>query len=791
MKTHKTTLRLLMKTIPTLILVSVMASSCLPTSSKGSGKTRKSSSINGTLKGVAVTQGLVLADNPIILSGNAGLPTGTDLNNLTSIAFITNETFLRNNTSCADLEYCFEVRETKDSASALQTSNGKWGYTAASEEFLQVNTFYHLNKIFDSFIQSVGLGRAFSYQLNNTPYYDTAFPLGLYNSDGTFNLADRSLIAYSNCDVENNAFFDRTNETLCFGYTKSSPNLRWAQDSSIIYHEAGHYFQKLQLNFRNLSGSVRSAELGSLLYDEAGSLGEGLADFYSYYMNGRTHWGEWAAGRLLKASRPLSEDDSLHSPGISGDNDQRLSYPQYLNYDPNYPKVPFEDIHLAGMVISHYLVALTQDIESKCGMTQKAAVENVMHLVSETLAEHGDLSSKGTYYGQTENIGLGVNYGKINLNSFYSFDWLSKVNPITYRSFSQTMAKNLLNTLGNPALNRCNGTYYRQDYIESLLDSYGLLLFRTYNQHRNLADGSTKTSTAITPTNRKKSILIAKNSLILDPATNANAAFVIDNRAQILAGVKLLQSSGVLQGTLSQQTPSDLGFNNGNSKVSPGEVVAIALNLYNNSNSQMGGIQILANDWNHANSAGEPYQFPTTMSNDQWPLVSEGGAVFNPGTDSIKASDPTHFAPVCFFQYNDTNSTKWISQKAFKEKMGLSDNLCLDPTSNKDCFLRALKGADQAHFSKINPKSTWGQTMVNPETGDAYKLDWGNVILFEVSKHIPPGTIVDCRLRLRFTNCDDCYHDNDPARLNYDFKDVDYNGPKPFKIIHLQIPIID
>ena len=76
------------------------------------------------------------------------------------------------------------------------------------------------------------------------------------------------------------------------------------------------------------------------------------------------------------------------------------------------------------------------------------------------------------------------------------------------------------------------------------------------------------------------------------------------------------------------------------------------------------------------------------------------------------------------------------------------------------------------------------------------------VILLEVSKQIPPGTIVDCRLRLRFSNCEDCYHkqSTDATKTNfssdshlegYDFTDTDYNGPRPFKIIHLQIPITD
>lgn len=749
--------------------------SCMPTSSNS---TRGRSTSGAIVTKVGITQGKVLKENPIILANNFNLSPNADLNRYVgSAVFITSNSFLRGNPNCFGLEYCFEVRENETSASALQSSDGRWGFDAHSENFLQVNTFYHLNKIFDRFFENLNLSSGYAYNIT-IPYYDSAIPLSMYNTNGSFNFVLNPLIAYSNCDVENNAAFDRANFTLCFGYTtNASKNLRWAHDNTIIYHEAGHFFQKLQINFRN-HATVKVAELGNLLYDEAGAIGEGLSDFYSYYITGRTHFAEWAAGRILKASRPLSESDPIHAPGISTDRDQRLSYPQYITYDPNFAAAPVEDIHVSGMIISHYLVALTEDLQTKCGMTKAVAQNNVMHILNETLAELGDLTSVGTVSGAV---------GKVNLNATYSSKWLSTVNPINYRSFAQTIAKNLYNTLGNPTLLRCGGSFYQKDYIESLLDDYGLLLFRTYNQHRNLSNGTTKVNTSVTSTNRRKSVLIAKSSIILDPSPQANTAFVIDNRNQILSGIKLLQNSGIIS-AISPQTPSDLGFNNGNSKVSPGEIVAIALNLYNNSNSTMGGVQILANDWDHADtSTGKPCQFSTSLTDDTWPLESEGASTAA-NCNSIGAS-ASEFAPVCFIQSNESNATKWISQKDLKEKMALDSGLCLNKDNDKDCFVRAISGADQAHYSKINPKATWGQTMADPETGEAYGLDWGNVILFEVSKHTPPGTVIDCRLRVRFTNCEDCYHD--ATRNNYDYFDTDYNGPKPFKIIHLQIPITD
>lgn len=768
-----------------IALVTLVLSSCVPNTGS-SLRGRDSSNGISASANVGIGQGKILADNPIILSKTPGLSESYDMNKLLSTATITGNTFLRGNSSCLGLEYCFEVRDNRNSVSPLQTTDGKWGFNANSNEFLQVNTFYHLNKVTEMFYGELSNSYSNAYdQLTLARLYDTALPLSFMPSPGVFR-GQNLLTAYSNCDEADNAYFESANGTLCFGYISDHPKVKWSQDSTVIYHEAGHFFQRLQLNIRN--NGTQGVDMGSGYYDEAGAIGEGLSDYYSYFVNGRTHFAEWGAGRFLNASRPIKEDDRLHTASLSNDPDQRLSYPQYLGYDPNRPSTPVEGIHVSGMILSHYLVALTEDLQSKCLMSKRNASNMVLHLLNETLAEHGDLTSKAT-----ENNLTGL--PKINMSSAKSYDWFSKVNPINYRSFMQTFAKNILNNLGNPTLNRCNGSVYPQDQIESLIDQYGLLLFRTYNENRNLSTAGS--NTPVNSINRKKSLLISKNLLILDPTINASIAYVIDNMSQIKNGITTLQASG-LNVTLSSQTPSDFSFNNNNGKVSPGEVVALALNLYNNSNSTMGGIQVLASDWNHADSNGRPYRFDTTMSSDQWPLLSEGGIAFTPDTNpavpalGIKATDEADFAPVCFIQLNENSSTKWVSQKEFKTKMALDRSSCLDPSAQKDgkdCFIRAIRGADQAIFSKLNPKSTWAQTMADPTSGKAPTIEWGNVMFFEVSKHIPPGTVIDCRLRARFTNCDDCYHDS--TKNNYDYSDTDYNGPRPFKIIHLPITVID
>ena len=767
--TFKALTFIIQKTLTPIIVLSITAS-CLPSSNT---KIRSRENANSTVgaSAVAIGQGRVLKDNPIVLSNNTSLSIDSDLNRLLGSAVaITTNPFLNGNPNCFGLETCFEIRNSREAVSALQTTNGRWSYRAGTDEFLQVNTFYHINKMFDQFFLNLNQSLASSYDsFSMLPSYDTAIPNTLKQEDGTFKLNSQMLLTFANCDVTDNAYYDQANESLCFGHSGENKELRWGHDSTIIYHEAGHFMQKLQLNLRN-TGNV-NAQMSNNLNNEAGAIGEGLSDFYSYFINGRTHWGEWAAGHL-NGSRPLSEDDTLHAPGISKDEDGRLSYPQYLTYDPNYPTEPIEDIHMSGMIISHYLVALTQDLELKCSMTNLIARQYVMTMISETLAELGDLTTMGTQKNSK--------VGKVNMNPAHSLLWFSTINPITYRSFTQTFAKNLLNTIGSSNLNRCNGGTYSKDNIETLIDNYGLLLFKTYNENRN---HSITKNTGIDNSNRKKSLLIKKSNLILDPTSGASSAFVIDNKDQIAAGIAQLQSTGMI-GTLSTLTPSDLGFNNNNSKVSPGEVVAIAINLYNNSNSTMGGIDILANDWDHVSKSPLTLNRPCQYGPDLWPLLTEGGVNCGDVTPTVP-----DFSPVCFVQYNDLTSTNWISQKEFKSKVAIDSNLCLDKNNDKDCFIRAIKGADKAHYSKLNPKSTWGQTMANPKTGTAYSLDWGNIILFEVSKNTPPGTVVSCRLRARFTNCDDCFHDS--AANDNDFKDIDYNGPKPYKIIHLQIPITD
>lgn len=763
------------------VVLSAFMSSCMPTS-KSSGRTRATS--QNVSVAVEKNYGKILKDNPLILSGKSSLSLSTDINRFTTSAFITTNPMLQAQTNCQGLPYCFEVRDNVNSATPLIATDNKWGFRASTKEFLQVNTYYHINLAFSKFLENLDLTYYSAFSELGAYQTETSIPNTLKNNL-SYDLHKTTLTAYSDCDESDNSYFSAATNSLCFGYTGQNKDLKWAHDSTIIYHELGHFLQHLALNLRNPVADIQ-ASMGKNLYSEAGAIGEGLADYYSYYINGRTHWGEWAAG-YSKASRPISEDDALHVSALKDDNENRLRYPDYLTYDPNEPTVPSETLHNAGMIISHYLVALTKDLETKCSLTNKTSREAVLSLINESLSELGDLTSVGT---QTS---LMKTPKKINLNATYSSIWYNQNNPVNYRSFSQMMAKNLLKRFGPQSLNGCGLYQYTTDDVEVLFDSYGLLLFKTYNENRNFTT-AIKKNTPVFPGNKVKTVLVNKANLILDPTENAASAFVIDNRSQILKGITSLQSAGLIK-ELSPETPSDLGFNNGLGNISPGEVVAIALNLYNNSNSTIGGVQVLANDWDHAdtdNNNNKPCSIESTFTSTKWPTDNEGGSTTIP-CEATQAATAEDFAPVCFMQVRENDATKWVSQKVFMNSIGQSSQSCLDKTNPKTCFIRAIKGADTAYYSKIDPKKTWGQTMANPTTGTAYGLDWSNVMLFEVSKHIPHGTAINCRLRARFTNCTDCYHDalSTSTPGADDYKDEDFNGPKPFTIIHLNMTVLD
>lgn len=780
-----------------MFFISLAIFSCLPENKTTTTRDRaQGSDGNGQVEPVNSGYGRLLDDNPIILSGQYNLSPNTNLNRyLGGQELLVLDQYLnldcQINEEAPLVSQCIRVKQDQNTPQ-LNRPNAKWAFDTKRNEFLEVNTFGHMKRIQKLYFDVLNQKYQKTWEQLD-PHYESSIPMETISSTHIWN-SQRSLWGYANCDLVNNASFSPATFSICMGRDSDYETVRWAQDSTIIYHEMGHALNHITFNLRNnVNPDIPyQTNLGSLFYDEGNSIEEGIADFASYLMNGRTHLGEWAMGRFNNASRPMSEDDGIHIPGIDTTAAGRLSYPTYVTYDPNFPDDPLEDVHFAGQIISHYLVALTQDLEKYCEVENEKARKKTLALIIESLSELGDLGAKGRDFNLE---------GHINHSADHSFEWIRINNPVNFRSFAQSMARSVKSIIVDNPLNQCQ---YTLDDHEKLLDSYGLLLFRTYNESGNHKDyGHLHSNTHVATLNRAQTVLISKDLLKLSPEQNASEAFVFDNRSDMISATQSMKSAGQIT-EISSLIESDLPYNNGNGRISPGEVFGITPNLYNDSNSMMGGVQVLANDWDHFKWTDTHQDRPYTKGRpcnhlDGFPSQSLGGADTsgetgeNPGECKYTTRQNGHefgeqLAPICLVQINDDDATKWAGQNELRERLQLEKNRCLGgEDSPNDCFMRAIKGADQAFFSHIAPKKTWAQTVSNE--GESPKFNISNLIFMEVSPWVPPGTIFKCRYRARFTNCNDCFHD--PKTDGLDFLDFEYSGGRPFKIINLQFTVID
>lgn len=768
--------------------------SCMPTQPRtGARLTRQNSStVDNT--NAPVGFGRALQDNPIILSGNANLSPDINLNTLlkSNYDFINSGQTLTDTCSVNGVTMpsdCFQIQLDENTV-PLSNSSRKWGYEASTSNFLQVHTYFHQNKSTDRFhsalYKNLGYAQSATYRtaIPTTLSTDYWFWSDQYNSSGD------TLTIYPGCDQPDNASFSSSRWSLCYGFDSVYNQVKFAHDPTIAYHETGHAFIFVMSNSRNSAGNtVVRVNPGYSSYDEAGALNEGLADWASYYINGRTHFAEWALGRFINLSRPISESDSLHIAGISTASNEKLSYPAYLTYEPNEPEQLVEDIHNAGMIASHFLTAFTKDLQSVCGYSHAVAGDYVLYFIHETLAELGDLTAKA---GDSGVVGL------VNLNTTHAYNWHKYINPINYRKFFQTFGRYLSLSIGQSLSTSCNGTYYNISRFETLLDNYGLLLFRTYNNNGNISTtGHAGTNTTVSDANRLRSVLINKSLIGYDPSANAVTGFIVDSRASIKTAIKGLIESGQIT-TVSAQIPSDFRYNNNNSMVGPGEVVALALNLYNKSNTPMAGVQVLANDWDHVKrGAGSDAGKPCNNFEDLFPIDSEGGTGNAEGASAAgncnyitrdNGTTGSEIAPACFVQYKKDGATNWALQNKLQEQMGLASTDCLDSSNTESCFIRVIKGADHAFYSKIDANKTWSNSLMSE--GKTPTLSPGNMIFIEASPWTPPGTTFNCRMRVRFTNCDDCWHDLTLTPKD-DYYDYEYSGNTPFKIINFQFTVLN
>ncbi len=838
-------------------------------------KSSSGSSTSNSKASVDDGNGRVLEDNPIVVSGNDELEYDANLTNyLSSQVEITDKTQLIGDCENSS-EQCFYVTKDENQGDNLPFDNGdnRWAFETNTDEFLQVNAFYHIKSIIEQFnsdlkkyVVSFGVTND-SIEWTNDPLFSrSALPDGLYSKNLLWKkqstslnpTAPKVLKTYADCDAAgSNAYYNSANFEICMGKDSVYGDyLKYSQDSTVLYHEMGHGLVDMMYNIRNnaalhlineipytiradyydtstcsfnslcntgsscniatdnpttvyadQAGAILKTSTGQCFYSlgtgyfswvsftagsdytnsfgnirnyEALSINEGIADYFSYYMNERTSVFEWAFGRYLDGARPLSEEDSLHKVSVSTTGyNNRLSYPQYITYNSSSPTNSQGDIHYTGQIFSHFLVSLSDMIVDNCYIKKRSATRAVVNILTESLAELGDLTAKGT--DELRN----TNKYAINMNPDLAFQWSSSVRPPNFRNFTQSFARHAKNILVN-STKYCSGSLFTKNDLEILLDGYGLLLFRTYNDDLNSSALPLRVNEEVTITNRIRSELITKNQLEIESRSNYSEISIFDDRQTMNQLITNYINEGEVL-VRNVKTP-DARYNNGNGKVSPGEIFGLYVNLYNDSNQTMGGARVIASPWAHAEG-----DLPCANYSDNFPSVSEGGVNCTTLSDS-NFDDDDRYHPACLLEYKDSSSTQILTQREFYNKLvdesGFLAKDCLDENDVKNCFIRAIPGADSAEYSLIKPKSNWLESDKKPKTNEPNFKDT-NIILFEANKNIPQGTRVVCRLRANFSNCDDCYHSQDASRDNDDYYDWEFAGEDPFKVLNIDFTVIE
>ena len=342
---------------------------------------------------------------------------------LSSESFLITESPLLQYDCEGDVPNCLRVKEDAVTR-PLVSHHKRWAFHPESKEFLQVNTYYHGRKGVEEFFRlqrsSIAASTANFDAHSSLPASmrssGAASSLWYWSSDGygTLNL-------YTHCQQAGRPFFLFATRELCLG-DHQSENLNYAEDPDIIHHEMGHFFSTVLFNQRNMAsatlGADRRVSFGGRGYSEVDLISEGISDWFAHHHSGQDQLFQWAGGFTGNA-RPVSERDSLHrhnNLGIAPNSENRLRYPDHVNYY-HYAPLSFlaEDAQQAGMIVSHFLVALGKEIEETCGVQAPRSRELVFYLLQETLNELGDLTSRGKNSSMTETI---------NMSSQFSDTWV-------------------------------------------------------------------------------------------------------------------------------------------------------------------------------------------------------------------------------------------------------------------------------------------------------------------------------------------------------------------------------
>ena len=95
-----------------------------------------------------------------------------------------------------------------------------------------------------------------------------------------------------------------------------APQVKVAHDPSVIQHEMGHALTYVMNNIRTIAKTTNfpfRSEIKYNFYDEAGSINEGIADFYAHIFDERDAVFEYIFGAFTTGYRPIMEEHPLHA----------------------------------------------------------------------------------------------------------------------------------------------------------------------------------------------------------------------------------------------------------------------------------------------------------------------------------------------------------------------------------------------------------------------------------------------------------------------------------------------
>ncbi|MBY0517137.1 MAG: hypothetical protein K2P81_09525 [Bacteriovoracaceae bacterium] len=865
-----------------VLVFSLLLTSCNPTELQSAGVRTDPNTVNANM----ISKAYVYTDDPTHATGNKNLPasfnigsllgktaqviTPTSKTSLTNDCLLNQEQYFFGTTSSTFVDCLRVLSSDSPSVIPLQPKSGNWNFTTGSTEFYQVQAMYQANKSIERWLGALGFIHE-SLHVGGSKSLPPALPYSLsdmgtwwfkYLSSESQMTKSAQLTVYSTVtddSLKNNAYYEPVANALRLGWTEypgykagSAKSVLMIQDPSILYHEMGHVFMTLFLNTRNakLVGSTwKPLNYQAFpyygFYSELGAMGEGIADYFAYAMTGHTTLGAWAFGSFVTGQRPMTEENSLHAPGISSAVDERLSYPDYLLYEPSQPGFPIEDVHNGGMFTSHYLVALTDSLKSECFWDQSTAVNHVMLAMAESFAFLGDLTGKGSDYNNTSK-------SIVNMHPNASYDWYYSVRQITVRRWAQAMARNIYHFITRDPAGCPNFT---KEKSEKLLDMYGLLLFRHYDDNGTFSNSSSNSATRqdsfamatplglfnstvggfgssmfgsffpeamsgtkATPTNvdelnRTKSVLVPKAALDFK-TTGAYSTIFIDDSQKF--GQDIL-STILFQGRVISPSTGIAGpeYNNSNNRISPGEIIGIGLDMVNRSNVPISGVTILATPWAHMKVTDAVTGKSQPCSINGFPSLSEGAVTCTDAdvlpTDGARFKKPVTgnypskaLHPVCLVQTTSNNETRWVSQDFYRKNiLQLEDKDCLGygtpDFAPAECLARFMPGKEMAMMAKIDPQKSYIETLTkayvdhNASVPDEEKYSIpgpssSSVLILEMNKWIPPGTNFTCRLRAQFSNCSDCF---ESAAGQDEYTDIEYAGEKPFKVLDLSFIVLE